>query len=106
MRAIHILLAVLVLSLTACPKPPRPARIDPSKAVAMELLTGGGVTRYCPHGDPPQIGARVTMVDGKQYESWIPGESIQGRLEVTAFEWTTTWGAVDAEAKLRLPYDP
>jgi hypothetical protein len=106
MRTIHIVSAFLLVALAGCPKPPRPARIDPSQAVHMELLTGGGSTRFCPHGDAPQIGARVTMVDGKVYESWIPGQSIQGRLEIKAFEWTTTWGQVDADAKLQLPYDP
>jgi hypothetical protein len=52
------------------------------------------------------IGAQVTMDDGKVVESWTPGTGVGGRLEVRAFEWTTSWGMVDAEARLQLPYDP
>src|SRR5687768_12908400 len=106
MRLSTLLLPLGVTVLTGCPKPPQPVRVDPSQVVSMVLLTGDGKTTYCPHGRAPQVGARVTMTDGKSYDTATAGSGIGGRLEISAFEWSTTWGAVDEQAQLRLPYDP
>ncbi len=92
--------------LVACPRPPTPARVDPSKVTQLAVHTGGGVTEYCPHGAAVQLGASVTLVDGKVIETWAPGASVEGRLELDKLEWTTSWGVVDAEGRLRLPDDP
>src|SRR5688572_8939503 len=102
MRIVRI---VPFLAIAGCPRAPSPAKIDASRAVSMILLPASGEATYCPHGHPSVIGARVTMDDGRVFDSWTPGDGIGGRLEVKAFEWTTSWGAVDAEARLQLPYD-
>jgi hypothetical protein len=104
-RSRLLLVAPLPL-LVGCPKPPRPAKVDPASVVAITLHTGSGQTSYCPHGGPPHLGARVATTDGKVLETWMPGAGIGGRLEVGAFEWTTSWGGIDGAARLTVPYDP
>ncbi|MCA9673944.1 MAG: hypothetical protein KC464_02800, partial [Myxococcales bacterium] len=98
--------AALVAGVAGCPRPPQPAHVDPSQVTQLEIHAAGGATRYCPQGDALQLGGTVTTSDGKVIESWAPGASIEGRLPMTSFEWTTSWGSVDGDGRLRLPRDP
>jgi len=95
-----------LLLLTGCPKPPTPVKVDPAKVVALSLVTPDGRMTFCPHGEGVQIAAQATLDDGKIVQTRAAGEGVAGRLEVSAFEWTTSWGQVDADARLALPYDP
>ncbi len=106
MRPHHVAIIVTAFSFTGCPRPPKPVRVDPAKVTALSLLTRSGQLTYCPHGDAPQIAAQATLDDGKIVQTRAAGEGVSGRLEVAAFEWTTTWGQIDDDARLRLPYDP
>ncbi len=94
------------MTLVACgPTGPRPARLDASKATAIEVATVGDARQFCPGGEAIQLAVAVSTTDGKRLDTWSPGEGRDGKLPFTAFEYTTTWGQVDTDGYVRLPDD-
>ncbi len=93
--------------LTACgPAGPRPARLDASKATAIEVTTVADARRFCPGGESIQLAVAVTTTDGKRLDTWNRGETRDGKLPFNIFEYTTTWGQIDGDGFVRLPDDP
>jgi hypothetical protein len=92
--------------LVACgPAGPRPARLDASKATAIEVTTVANARRFCPGGESIQLAVAVALTDGKRLDTWSPGESRDGKLPFNVFEYTTTWGQIDGDGFVRLPDD-
>jgi hypothetical protein len=92
--------------LAACgPAAPRPARLDASKATAIEVTTVANARRFCPGGEAIQLAVAVALSDGKRLDTWSPGETRDGKLPFNVFEYTTTWGQVDGDGFVRLPDD-
>jgi hypothetical protein len=97
--------ALITLSVACGPVGPRPARLDASKATAIEVSTVGGVRAFCPGGDSPQLEVAVSTTDGKRLDTWSQGEGRDGKLPFNVFEYTTSWGQVDGDGFVRLPDD-
>ena len=98
---------LLVGFVTACgPAGPRPARLDASKATAIEVATVADARRFCPGGESIQLAVAVATTDGKRLDTWSRGESRDGKLPFNIFEYTTSWGQIDGDGFVRLPDDP
>lgn len=87
------------------PVGPKPARLDASKATAIQVATVGGGLRFCPGGEAPQLEVAVTTTDGKRLDTWSRGEGRDGKLPFNVFEYTTSWGQIDGDGFVRLPDD-
>jgi len=98
-----------VLAVTACfssRSQPKPAKLDPASAKALDVIFAGGVSEFCHHGAPPQLKAIVTLTDGKRLETWSAGSGRDGKLLFDAFEWSTSYGKVSGSGRLLVPADP
>lgn len=85
---------------------PQLAKLDATKATAIDLIAVGGTRTFCPNDRPVQLKAVVTLADHRQVSTWQAGQSQEGRLGFNAFEWTSTLGMVDQSGYLRVPSDP
>jgi hypothetical protein len=85
---------------------PKPAKLEVDKVTAIDLITVGGASSFCPNGGAVQFKVVATLEGGKKLTTPERGESIEGKLEFSAFEWSTDIGAVGESGVLRLPGDP
>lgn len=84
---------------------PRHATLDPGRTTALALTAVGGATTFCPNAAPVQLHAVVTVEGGSTLETWVDGQSQEGRLGFDAFAFTASAGEV-VDGKLVLPSDP
>lgn len=99
-------IALLFALSGACgPVGPKPARLDASKATAIEVTTVGGARAFCPGGESLQLEVAVSTTDGKRLDTWSAGEGRDGKLPFNVFEYTTSWGQIDGDGYVRLPDD-
>jgi hypothetical protein len=82
------------------------ATLEPASVTALRLVAVGGESTFCPHGPPVQVQAIASLEGGGSLLTWSDGESREGRLDFTAFEWTASHGQVDGEGRVRLADDP
>ena len=82
------------------------ATLEPGRVTALKLVAVGGKTTFCPHGPPVQLQAIASLEGSGSLATWSDGESREGRLDFTAFEWTASHGQVDGEGRVRLADDP
>src|SRR5262245_31405924 len=84
---------------------PRHATLEPARAVALELSAVGGATTFCPNAAPLQLHGVVTVDGGGKLETWVDGQSQDGRLGFEALTFTASAGQ-GVDGKLILPSDP
>jgi len=106
MRTCSAIPWLLLLAGGCGPVGPRYAKLDASKAKALDLVLVGGGSSFCATGDPPQLEAGVTTADGKRLETWSRGQRRDGTLEFDAFELSASLGVIDKEGVLRVGRDP
>jgi hypothetical protein len=96
-------LVLLAASVVACGPRYSKLKLDEIQNVAVGVDDHG--QRFCAY-TPVAVRVRVTYKDGKQVQSRVPGEESKGRLRTSDFLWSTSHGALDANAVLSLPRDP
>jgi hypothetical protein len=105
-RLLPICAALGLVAACVNPYVPKPATLEPARATAVDLIMVGGARTYCPHGDPLQVKAVVTLDDGSRLETWSSGTSRDGKLPFTELELSSSYGVVDDQGRLQVPADP
>lgn len=94
---------VLGATLVACG--PGYQKLEVDKIQSVVVAIEDPEQRFCAYA-PVALRALVTYNDGKEARSQMPGENQRERLRTSEFQWTSTHGAVDDAAVLRLSHDP
>jgi hypothetical protein len=81
---------------------PKFVKLDPARALRIDVGIVGGGNALCPQAGTPQLRALVTYRDNKTVQTRSRIDP-RGTLRPTELRWTSDVGAVDAHAQLQLP---
>lgn len=105
MRTFAAILLLLLMTGGCGPVGPRYAKLDSSKAKALDLVLVGGGSRVCATAPAAHLQAVVTTTDGKRLETWTPDQERKGKLPLDTLKLSTSYGTIDEEGGLELGQD-